>query len=121
MCDSSGVVSFCFSIVLGITGGSGSVNVVVHICFCRMKSGAKFDWVRGDKLQGLCGANCIAGCRTITGLDGFSSRHMWRLCVWPPEHVDNEIHCVSVPPTIASLLLSLVCQIYVPFCTKVGP
>lgn len=58
-----------------------------------MKFGPDFDWVRGGKLPGLCGARCLTGCKEVTGLDGFSSRQMWRPCVWPPEHEDNEIHC----------------------------
>ena len=58
-----------------------------------MKFGPEFDWVRGGKLPGLCGAECLTGCKEVSGLDGFSSRHMWRPCVWPPEHADNEINC----------------------------
>ena len=58
-----------------------------------MKFGPDFDWVRGGKLPGLCGARCLTGCKEVTGLDGFSSRQMWRPCVWPPEHEDNELHC----------------------------
>lgn len=58
-----------------------------------MKFGKDFDWVRGGKLPGLCGAECQTGCKTVSGLDGFSSRQMWRPCVWPPEHPDNSINC----------------------------
>jgi hypothetical protein len=43
-----------------------------------------FDWVRGGEAPGLCGAKCLTGCKEVTGLDGWSSRNMWRPCVWPP-------------------------------------
>lgn len=59
----------------------------------RMKFGPNFDWVRGGKLPGLCGAECQTGCKEVTGLDGFSSRQMWRPCIWPPESPLNEINC----------------------------
>jgi hypothetical protein len=65
----------------------------IRALLCRMKFGPNFDWVRGGKLPGLCGAECQTGCKEVTGLDGFSSRHMWRPCVWPPEHEDNQINC----------------------------
>lgn len=58
-----------------------------------MRFGPNFDWVRGGKLPGLCGANCITGCKEVTGLDGWSARQMWRPCVWPPEHELNTINC----------------------------
>lgn len=61
--------------------------------FCRMRFGPNFDWVRGGKLPGLCGGRCLTGCKEVTGLDGWSSRQMWRPCVWPPEHQDNSINC----------------------------
>jgi hypothetical protein len=72
----------CSPTVLEVTNGA-----------CRFKFGPKFDWVRGGKLPGLCGGECITGCKKVTGLDGFSSRHMWRPCVWPPEHLDKSINC----------------------------
>eukprot|EP00892_Ulva_mutabilis_P008553 jgi/Ulvmu1/606/UM001_0614.1 len=59
----------------------------------KMRFGPKFDWVRGGKLPGLCGGRCLTGCKEVTGLDGWSSRQMWRPCVWPPEHEDNSINC----------------------------
>ena len=62
---------------------------------CRMRFGENFDWVRGGKLPGLCGGECQTGCKEVTGLDGFSSRQMWRPCVWPPEHPDNAINCTG--------------------------
>ena len=60
---------------------------------CRMKFGPRFDWVNGGKLPGLCGAECLTGCKNVTGLDGWSSRQMWRPCVWPPEDEINTINC----------------------------
>jgi hypothetical protein len=60
-----------------------------------MKFGKNFDWVNGGKLPGLCGADCLTGCKETNGLEGFSSRHMWRPCVWPPEHPDNQINCTG--------------------------
>jgi hypothetical protein len=31
----------------------------------------------------------------VTGLDGWSSRNMWRPCVWPPEHPDKALKCTG--------------------------
>lgn len=59
----------------------------------RMRFGPNFDWVRGGKLPGLCGARCHTGCKEVSGLDGFSSRQMWRPCVWPPVHELDELNC----------------------------
>jgi hypothetical protein len=59
----------------------------------KVKFGPKFDWVRGGKLPGLCGARCLTGCKEVTGLDGWSSRNMWRPCVWPPEHPTKALKC----------------------------
>jgi hypothetical protein len=58
-----------------------------------VKFGPNFDWVRGGKLPGLCGAKCLTGCKEVSGLDGWSSRNMWRPCVWPPQHPDKALKC----------------------------
>ena len=60
---------------------------------CRVKFGPNFDWVQGGKLPGLCGAECQTGCRQVSGVDGWSSRQMWRPCVWPPESEADAINC----------------------------
>lgn len=49
----------------------------------KLKFGPGFDWVLGGKLPGLCGGLCQTGCKEVTGLDGWSSRHMWRPLRWP--------------------------------------
>jgi hypothetical protein len=49
-----------------------------------MRFSKDFDWVKGGKLPGLCGAKCLTGCKVVTGDDGWSMRSMWRPCVWPP-------------------------------------
>ena len=59
----------------------------------RVKFNDKFDWVMGGKLPGVCGALCQTGCKLTTGLDGWSSRHMWRPCVWPPKNQTAEAIC----------------------------
>lgn len=51
-----------------------------------VRFGRNFEWVKGGKLPGLCGGSCLTGCKQVTGLDGFSSRHMWRPCAWPPSN-----------------------------------
>lgn len=51
-----------------------------------VRFGEDFDWVKGGKLPGLCGGNCLTGCKQVTGLDGFSARQMWRPCAWPPSN-----------------------------------
>jgi hypothetical protein len=50
----------------------------------RVKFSDDFDWVKGGKMPGLCGAKCQTGCKEVSGLDGWSSRMMWRPCAWPP-------------------------------------
>ena len=37
-----------------------------------------FDWVKGEKLPGLCGDSCITGGNLPTGTNGWSARLMWR-------------------------------------------
>lgn len=49
----------------------------------KVKFGPGFDWVQGGKMPGLCGGRCLTGCKEVTGLDGWSSRHMWRPLRWP--------------------------------------
>lgn len=61
----------------------------------KVRFGPKFDWVRGGKLPGLCGAKCLTGCKEVTGLDGWSARSMWRFCQWPPVHPDNALKCTG--------------------------
>jgi hypothetical protein len=60
-----------------------------------LRFGRDFDWVRGGKLPGFCGAKCLTGCKEVSGLDGWSSRNMWRPCVWPPEHPDKALKCTG--------------------------
>jgi hypothetical protein len=69
--------------------------LIVQTLARRMRFGKDFDWVRGGKLPGLCGSDCLTGCKAVTGLDGWSSRQMWRPCVWPPEYIDNQINCTG--------------------------
>ncbi|MDR3013054.1 MAG: T9SS type A sorting domain-containing protein [Chitinispirillales bacterium] len=38
----------------------------------------EFDFVRGGKLPGLCGGECITGGREADGYNGWSARVMWR-------------------------------------------
>lgn len=68
-------------------------SIILVVYNCRMRFGPNFDWVRGGKLPGLCGARCHTGCKEVSGLDGFSSRQMWRPCVWPPVHELDELNC----------------------------
>ncbi len=37
-----------------------------------------FDFVKGGKLPGLCGGDCITGGKTADGYNGWSARIMWR-------------------------------------------
>lgn len=64
------------------------------VCCCRMKFGKGFDWVRGGKLPGLCGADCITGCKDVTGLDGWSARQMWR------PYASSARHAAQPPPSV---------------------
>ena len=86
--------------VLDVAVEDCKLEIEVSSYGCRMKFGPDFDWVRGGKLPGLCGAGCMTGCKEVTGLDGFSSRHMWRPCVWPPEHPNKSINCEGVHCTL---------------------
>ncbi|KMQ50804.1 alginate lyase-like protein [Chitinispirillum alkaliphilum] len=43
-----------------------------------VKFGDNFDFVRGGKLPGLCGADCITGGNRPDGYNGWSARIMWR-------------------------------------------
>ena len=43
-----------------------------------VRFGDGFDWVKGGKLPGMCGATCPTGGEKATGTNGFSARHMWR-------------------------------------------
>lgn len=44
----------------------------------RIRFDDNFDFVRGGKLPGLCGAACNSGGDQPTGTDGWSARMMWR-------------------------------------------
>ncbi len=43
-----------------------------------LKFASDFDFVKGGKLPGLCGAACNTGGKRPTGDDGWSARFMWR-------------------------------------------
>ncbi len=43
-----------------------------------VRFGARFDFVLGGKLPGLCGGECNTGGQLPTGYDGWSTRYMWR-------------------------------------------
>jgi hypothetical protein len=72
-----------------------------------MRFGPNFEWVRGGKLPGLCGAECLTGCKEVSGLDGFSARHMWRPCVWPPVHPDNALNCTGAIRILSNTLIKM--------------
>ncbi|ERP39068.1 polysaccharide lyase [Chitinivibrio alkaliphilus] len=55
---------------------SETVDTAWAVYTVRFEEG--FDFVRGGKLPGLCGGDCITGGQTPDGTNGWSARIMWR-------------------------------------------